>query len=264
MPSGPRRSWSVRAAGWRPWPRRRCRSSAWRRAGMVAAVTAPISDGELGERLAARTLELVDIPSESRDEARLAAHVAGRAARRRRARARPRRHLRARRARAGASACCSRATSTPSRRRTTGPGRRDGERVHGLGASDMKGALAVMIELARWRPARGRVDSALFFGREELPAADSALDAAARARAAAHGRPRGRDGADRQRDPRRLPGQHQRDAGRSTGARGHSARPVGRPTTRSTRAAAGSPRSPRSQPEERRVRRADVLRGRLA
>ena len=33
------------------------------------------------------------------------------------------------------------------------PGRRDGERVHGLGASDMKGALAVMIELALRRGA---------------------------------------------------------------------------------------------------------------
>src|SRR3954452_14771951 len=34
------------------------------------------SDHDLGERLAARTLELIDIPSESRDEASLAAHVA--------------------------------------------------------------------------------------------------------------------------------------------------------------------------------------------
>ena len=33
-------------------------------------MTAAISDGELGERLAARTLELVDIPSESRGEGR--------------------------------------------------------------------------------------------------------------------------------------------------------------------------------------------------
>ena len=30
---------------------------------------------DLGNRLAARTLELIDIPSESREEARLAAHV---------------------------------------------------------------------------------------------------------------------------------------------------------------------------------------------
>ena len=51
------------------------------------------------------------------------------------------------------------------------PGRRDGERVHGLGASDMKGALAVMIELVR----DGAPFGALFFGREELPVHESAL-----------------------------------------------------------------------------------------
>ena len=38
-------------------------------------MSAGLSDGELGERLAARTLELVDIPSESRDEAVIAAPV---------------------------------------------------------------------------------------------------------------------------------------------------------------------------------------------
>ena len=47
------------------------------------------------------------------------------------------------------------------------PGRRDDERVHGLGASDMKGALAVMIELAR----AGAPLDCLFFGREELASA---------------------------------------------------------------------------------------------
>jgi succinyl-diaminopimelate desuccinylase len=43
--------------------------------------------------------------------------------------------------------------------------------VTGLGASDMKGALAVMIELALARAPY----QALFFAREELPVADSAL-----------------------------------------------------------------------------------------
>jgi succinyl-diaminopimelate desuccinylase len=51
------------------------------------------------------------------------------------------------------------------------PGRRDADRVHGLGASDMKGALAVMAELAL----AGAPFDVLFFGREELPAAHSAL-----------------------------------------------------------------------------------------
>ena len=51
------------------------------------------------------------------------------------------------------------------------PGRIAGGRVHGLGASDMKGALAVMIELAL----AGAPLRCLFFGREELPVQDSAL-----------------------------------------------------------------------------------------
>lgn len=128
-------------------------------------------DAQLGERLAARTLELVDIPSESRDEARLAAHVA---------------------ATLGGSGLevadlgdtcvlarphgvrppvllAGHLDTVPAQGNR--PGRRDAGRVHGLGASDMKGALAVMIELAL----AGAPFGLLFFGREELPVQESAL-----------------------------------------------------------------------------------------
>jgi succinyl-diaminopimelate desuccinylase len=55
------------------------------------------------------------------------------------------------------------------------PGRRHGDDVEGLGASDMKGGLAVMIELALAKlPSRVDVGY-LLFGREELPSAQSAL-----------------------------------------------------------------------------------------
>jgi succinyl-diaminopimelate desuccinylase len=59
------------------------------------------------------------------------------------------------------------------------PGAIDDGWVVGLGASDMKGGLAVMIELARWtaeeRPALTCDLAFLFFVREELPAEESAL-----------------------------------------------------------------------------------------
>jgi succinyl-diaminopimelate desuccinylase len=121
------------------------------------------SDAELGDRLAARTLELVDIPSESRAERRLAEHVAsvldvadlGDSC------------LLARR---GSPVLLAGHLDTVPAQGNV-PGRRDAERVHGLGASDMKGALAVMVELAL----AGAPLDCLFFGREELPAADSAL-----------------------------------------------------------------------------------------
>ena len=121
----------------------------------------------LAERLAARTLELVDVPSESRDETRLAAHVldvlsgAGVAVR-------------------DAGDGCVVAGDGPIvlaghldtvPAQGNRPGRRDGDAVHGLGAADMKGALAVMIELAL----SGAGFRYVFFPREELPWAESAL-----------------------------------------------------------------------------------------
>ena len=124
---------------------------------------------DLAERLAARTLELVDIASESRDEELLAAHVAavlqdGGV---------PARDLGDTCVLAGDPGSplllAGHLDTVPAQGNR--PGRIEDGRVHGLGASDMKGALAVMIELALARaPFRY-----LFFGREELPVQDSAL-----------------------------------------------------------------------------------------
>jgi succinyl-diaminopimelate desuccinylase len=121
----------------------------------------------LGDRLATRTLELIDIPSVSRDEARLAAHVAalldvddlGDTCLLARCRSHP----------PAPVLLAGHLDTVPAQGNV--PGRIDGGRVHGLGASDMKGALAVMIELAL----AGAPFDCLFFGREELPGAFSAL-----------------------------------------------------------------------------------------
>ena len=123
----------------------------------------------LAERLAERTLELVDIASESRDEARLAAHVAGLLG----DAGVPVRDLGDGCLIAGPHAAplllAGHLDTVPAQGNR--PGRIDGDRVHGLGASDMKGALAVMIELAL----AGAPYRCLCFGREELPAQESAL-----------------------------------------------------------------------------------------
>jgi len=131
------------------------------------------------DRLAARALELIDVPSESRDEAALAAHVlevlesGGVAVRD-----------------AGDTCVLAGVTERGERplvllaghldtvpAQDNRPGRREGDTILGLGAADMKGADAVMIELALDDvPERANVDLGfVFFGREELPFADSAL-----------------------------------------------------------------------------------------
>ncbi len=126
--------------------------------------------------LADTTLELVNIPSPSREEAALLHHVSQRvplplaygteeallfaAERRNRPLLLLAGHL----------------DTVPAQDNL--PGRLEDGWVVGLGASDMKGGLAVMIELARWAAAHDELacDLAfLFFVREELPGEESAL-----------------------------------------------------------------------------------------
>jgi len=130
-----------------------------------------MDDSALGERLGARTLELVDLPSESFAEGPASSLVAG--------------ILRAGGAEVldlGDDCLLARPAGTRPRALLAGhldtvpaqdnlPGTRDGRAVHGLGASDMKSGLAVAIELVL----AGVPVAALFFPREELPFADTAL-----------------------------------------------------------------------------------------
>lgn len=131
----------------------------------------------LADRLAARTLELVDVPSPSRAEDRLATHVlrllqdggvevhdaddtcvlAG-------ARVRGDRPL---------VLLAGHFDTVPAQENL--PGRRAADAIHGLGAADMKGALAVMIELALARLPTTVDLGFVFFGREELTVSEGAL-----------------------------------------------------------------------------------------
>ncbi len=124
----------------------------------------------VAERLLRRTLELVDIPSESRGEAAILDHVregmshapllldTGSAL--------------LYGAREAAVVLAGHVDTVPAQGNR--PGRLEDGAVHGLGASDMKGGVAVMLELA---PERADL-AYLFFAREELPVAESALPAA--------------------------------------------------------------------------------------
>ena len=124
-----------------------------------------VSDEELARRLAARTLELVDIPSESRDEAAIAQHVLSTVPG----------------ARDAGDGCvlvgdgpivlAGHLDTVPAQ--DNRPGHADDEAVHGLGASDMQAGLAVMIELALAGRAPGT--TMCFFPREELPVSESSL-----------------------------------------------------------------------------------------
>lgn len=136
---------------------------------------------DLAERLARRTLELVDVPSESLAEAaireRLRALVPapytpafeGDEA-----------FLWARERRPGVPLLLLAGHYDTVPAQGNVPGRRDGVAVHGCGASDMKGGVAVALELVRdlAEAEPGPVDVALLlFGREELPPAHNPLPA---------------------------------------------------------------------------------------
>jgi succinyl-diaminopimelate desuccinylase len=140
-----------------------------------------VTDTASARRLAERTLALVDVPSVSREERELAALVAaampGEAVTERYADgeglfyATPRRPGRARVVLAG------HLDTIPAQDNI--PGRIEDGYVIGLGATDMKGGLAVMLELRDWiereRPGLGVDLGFLFFTREELPVVESPL-----------------------------------------------------------------------------------------
>ena len=144
---------------------------------------------ELGERLAARTLELVDIPSPSGSEARvrdrlldlvpsfLEPEFAGDEAYL---------FVSGRRPDAPLVLLAGHYDTVPAQDNV--PGRIEDDAVHGLGASDMKGGLAVALETVRdLGPPRGPYDvGLLLFGREELPADANPLPALFEGSAAVH------------------------------------------------------------------------------
>ncbi|MGH3071955.1 MAG: succinyl-diaminopimelate desuccinylase [Gaiellaceae bacterium] len=134
----------------------------------------------LADRLAERTLELVNIPSESRNEAEIAAYVSSLVP----ASFEPEYAgedacvwVRPRRAGTPLLVLAGHYDTVPAQENV--PGRIVDGAVVGLGASDMKGGLAVMLELARRLEEEGVepvVDLALLaFGKEELPAEFSPL-----------------------------------------------------------------------------------------
>jgi succinyl-diaminopimelate desuccinylase len=134
----------------------------------------------LADRLATRTLELVDIPSESGDEGAIRKHLLGIA---------PRGwsleysgdeaflFVSPRRKGLPLVVLAAHYDTVPAQQNL--PGRIAGGAVHGLGASDMKGGLAVAVELARdFDLEQATCDLALLlFGREELPAEYNPLPA---------------------------------------------------------------------------------------
>lgn len=134
----------------------------------------------LADVLAARALELVSIPSESGHEEAIREHVLGLVPATWTAEfAGDEAFLLAPPRRTGLPLVVLAAHYDTVPAQENLPGRRTAEAVHGLGASDMKGGLAVALELVR----AGSLPSAtcdvalLVFGREELPAEHNPLPA---------------------------------------------------------------------------------------
>ena len=135
--------------------------------------TQRISVPVLARRLAQTTLALVDTPSESRNEAAIVEVVAAMIDTRLPSLVQDDSLVYAPERRAGTPLVvfAGHLDTVPAQNNI--PGRVTGGAVQGLGASDMKGALAVMIQVARWLDSElpeTAVDAGfLFFAREELP-----------------------------------------------------------------------------------------------
>jgi succinyl-diaminopimelate desuccinylase len=126
--------------------------------------------------LAERALELVNIPSESRNEAELTAYVQG-VVPLETAFSDGQSLLYAKRTGKPLVLLAGHTDTVPSQDNL--PGAIEDGWVTGLGASDMKGGLAVMIELARWAAEAELANdlAVLFFPREELGPSENPLPA---------------------------------------------------------------------------------------
>ena len=131
----------------------------------------------MADRLARRALALVDIPSESRDEGRIADYVAAQMPDEPTWRDAETLWYDTGAGERPLVVLAGHLDTVPAQGNL--PGRIDDGRVVGLGASDMKAGLAVMIELARWRAtadAPPAVDLGfVFFPREEIAVEESPL-----------------------------------------------------------------------------------------
>jgi succinyl-diaminopimelate desuccinylase len=133
--------------------------------------------GEIAERLAQRTLELVNVASESRNEGEIAEYVAAEMP------WQPIWHdgemlwYEAGMGERPLVVLAGHLDTVPAQGNL--PGRIDDGRVVGLGASDMKAGVAVMMELARWRAELDAAPSVdlgfVFFPREEIAVEESPL-----------------------------------------------------------------------------------------